>query len=175
MSLLTLAMKPAPRIYVACLAAYNNAQLHGAWIDADQEAEDIWAEIETMLQASPEPDAEEWAIHDFEDFCGIELSEFENIDRIATLGQLIAKHGAAFAVYAAHRGVTEATEEGFLEDYCGEFDSEEDYAETYFRENNEIPEYLDSYIDWEGVANDLFINDFFSANYNGALYIFRRS
>ena len=25
-----------PRIYVACLAAYNNGYLHGAWIDADQ-------------------------------------------------------------------------------------------------------------------------------------------
>jgi antirestriction protein len=25
-----------PRIYVACLAAYNNGNLHGAWIDATQ-------------------------------------------------------------------------------------------------------------------------------------------
>jgi Antirestriction protein (ArdA) len=25
-----------PRIYVACLAAYNNGYLHGAWIDAIQ-------------------------------------------------------------------------------------------------------------------------------------------
>lgn len=28
-----------PRIYVACLAAYNNGSLHGRWIDADQ---DFW-------------------------------------------------------------------------------------------------------------------------------------
>jgi hypothetical protein len=27
----------APRIYVACLSAYNNGHLHGWWIDADQE------------------------------------------------------------------------------------------------------------------------------------------
>lgn len=24
-----------PRIYAACLAAYNSGYLHGAWIDAD--------------------------------------------------------------------------------------------------------------------------------------------
>lgn len=175
MSLLTLAMKPSPRIYVACLAAYNNGKLHGAWIDADQEIEDIWTEIETMLQTSPESDAEEWAIHDYEDFCGLELSESENVDRVSALGQMIAKHGAAFALYAAHKGITAATEEQFLEDYCGESDSEEDYAETYFCENNEIPDYLEMYIDWERVAGDLFINDFFSASYDGTLYIFRRS
>ena len=32
-----------PRIYVACLAAYNNGRLHGRWIDADQSVEDIWS------------------------------------------------------------------------------------------------------------------------------------
>ena len=30
-----------PRIYVACLAAYNNGYLHGAWIDADQGAQAV--------------------------------------------------------------------------------------------------------------------------------------
>jgi len=32
-----------PRIYVACLAAYNSGKLHGEWIDASQTAEDIHA------------------------------------------------------------------------------------------------------------------------------------
>lgn len=175
MSLLTLAMKPSPRIYVACLAAYNNGKLHGTWIDADQEIEDIWTEIETMLQASPESDAEEWAIHDYEDFCGLELSEQENLETVATVAQLIAQHGAAFAVYANHRGLKDATEENFEEDYCGEYDSEADYAEEFYRDCYEIPAHLEMYIDWERVAGDLFINDCFSASYNGTLYIFRRS
>jgi hypothetical protein len=52
-----------PRIYLACLAAYNNGRLHGAWVDADQGADHIWNELRKMLRASPEPDAEEWAIH----------------------------------------------------------------------------------------------------------------
>jgi antirestriction protein len=175
MSLLTLAMKPSPRIYVACLAAYNNGKLYGEWIDADQDADQILEEIQTMLESSPEPDAEEWAIHDYEDFCEITLGESESIERVADLAQMIAKHGPAYALYVSEKGIEHATEEGFLEDYCGEYDSEEDYAEEYFSDTNEIPDYLQMYINWKSVAYDLFIRDFFSAKYNGSLYVFRRS
>jgi hypothetical protein len=33
------------RIYVACLASYNNGILHGAWIDAWQDETAVWDEI----------------------------------------------------------------------------------------------------------------------------------
>ena len=56
------------RIYVACLAAYNNGVLHGRWIDAARGEDHIWEETRAMLAASPIPDAEEWAIHDYEGF-----------------------------------------------------------------------------------------------------------
>jgi antirestriction protein len=58
----------APRIYVACLSAYNNGYLHGWWIDADQEPDALLSDIEEMLADSPMDDAEEWAIHDYENF-----------------------------------------------------------------------------------------------------------
>ena len=51
------------RIYVACLAAYNNGCLHGRWIDAMQGEDHIWLETSAMLAASPVQDAEEYAIH----------------------------------------------------------------------------------------------------------------
>jgi antirestriction protein len=44
-----------PRIYVACLASYNAGTLHGAWIDAAQDADDITAAIAKMLRESPCP------------------------------------------------------------------------------------------------------------------------
>lgn len=44
------------RIYVACLASYNNGVLHGAWIDVDGKDEgDIQEEVAAMLRASPYP------------------------------------------------------------------------------------------------------------------------
>lgn len=39
-----------PRIYVACLAAYNSGHLHGEWINADQDEEDIFADINDVLR-----------------------------------------------------------------------------------------------------------------------------
>ena len=67
-----------PRIYVACLAAYNNGQLHGWWIDAD-DADSVRDQISDMLKASPQPNAEEHAIHDFEGFCGLRVEEYDGV------------------------------------------------------------------------------------------------
>ncbi|KTD66898.1 antirestriction protein [Legionella steelei] len=52
---------PPPSIYVACLASYSNAILHGVWIDATQSEDDIMEEIWEMLDNSTEQDAEEYA------------------------------------------------------------------------------------------------------------------
>ena len=54
------------RIYVACLAAYNNAHLQGRWIDATLGESHITEQTRAMLAASPIEGAEEWAIHDYE-------------------------------------------------------------------------------------------------------------
>lgn len=51
-----------PRIYVACLAAYNNGYLHGAWLSANRDVDEIYAEIQEMLAKSPIENAEEFAI-----------------------------------------------------------------------------------------------------------------
>lgn len=67
------------RIYVACLAAYNNGILHGAWIDATQDEDAIRDEIAAMLKASPVSGAEEYAIHDHEGFEGVPVAEYEGI------------------------------------------------------------------------------------------------
>ncbi len=164
------------RIYVACLAAYNNGILHGRWIDADQDEESIREEIQEMLKESPIPGAEEWAIHDYEGFEGIKLSEYESIEDVARFAQLIEKHGEAYAAYAGFIGEDYATEEHFQEDYQGEWDSEEKFAEDLAEETMNIPEHLQFYIDYEKLANDLFINDYFSAKASNCnVFVFRRS
>ena len=71
---ITPSRRTLPRIYVACLSSYNAGRLHGRWIDCDQTAEEIREEIRLMLEESPEPWAEEWAIHDYEGFGGLRAS-----------------------------------------------------------------------------------------------------
>lgn len=46
------------RIYVACLASYNNGTLYGRWIDAEQDVDAIRAEIAEMLRESKYPNVE---------------------------------------------------------------------------------------------------------------------
>ena len=167
--------KTTPKIYVACLAAYNNGFLHGQWIDANQEAEAIHAEIQDMLAQSPIGGAEEWAIHDYEGFFGLRLSESEDITTVAEIAAMIKEHGAAWCAYADHVGPNYATKEGFEEAYSGEWDSEEDFAEDLARDTMEIPKHLEFYIDYEKFARDLFINDYFSAEAEYCrVYVFRR-
>ena len=62
-----------PRIYVACLAAYNSGRLHGAWINADQKPASLQSEVSAMLKASTLPGAEDFAIQDFEGFEGLHI------------------------------------------------------------------------------------------------------
>jgi len=164
-----------PRIYVACLAAYNNGYLHGTWIDANQDEEAIRTEIQEMLARSPIPNVEEWAIHDYEGFYGLRLSESEDMARVAEMAAMIEEHGEAWAKYAEYQGIEYATKEGFEDAYEGEWDSEESFAENLASEMMEIPEHLEFYIDYEKLARDLFINDYFSVENEGCkVYVFRR-
>lgn len=121
-----------PRIYVACLVAYNDGRLHGAWIDADQDAADLAQEIQTMLTESPEPHAEEWAIHDYEGFGALRLGEYETVERVAAIAAGIAEHGEAFAAWLSYDEDRDPADVSAFEDaFLGEWDSLRSYAEDY--------------------------------------------
>ena len=144
-----------PRIYVACLAAYNNSHLHGAWIDATQDAWGIWNDISAMLAASPIPDAEEHAIHDHEGFEGISISEYTGIETVAKLAAFIAEHGAlGAAIYNDLGGDLGEATEAMTERYLGCYTSLADYMQEVTEESMTIPEALQYYINWEAMARD---------------------
>ena len=68
------------KIYVADLAAYNSGKLHGVWIDATDDLDDIWDQIKKMLAQSPEDFAEEIAIHNYECFSGYHIEQYTGIE-----------------------------------------------------------------------------------------------
>lgn len=145
----------SPRIYVACLAAYNNGFLHGAWIDADQDTDHIRDEIAAMLARSPVKDAEEYAIHDYEGFEGVSISEYAGIDGVARMAAFIAEHGALGAGLLEQFGGDMDQAESTLEDcYHGQFASLADYMEGLTTESVTIPEALRYYVDWQAMARD---------------------
>lgn len=167
-------MTDTPRIYVACLTAYNNGKLHGRWIDATLDPDEIMEEVRAMLAESPEPGAEEWAIHDTEGFAGITIPESASFADVHELASNLEEHGEAFALYVED-GHEWDDVQGFEDAYAGTWDSEEAFAEGYYDGVWDIPEHLTYYIDWEKVARDLFIGDFWSERGpSGALHVFRR-
>src|SRR5487761_1425212 len=103
-----------PRIYVASLADYNAGRRHGVRLDAVQDEEDLQAGVTAMLETSPEPIAEEWAIQDYEGFGSVRLGEYESLATISAVARGIAEHGQAFAAWASYQdGLSEVAPDGF--------------------------------------------------------------
>jgi antirestriction protein len=180
-------MSTKPGIYVACLAAYNSGRLHGHWMDAARSAEKIHADIKDMLRRSPVPGAEEWAIHDYEGFCGLTLGEYENVEEVAALASVIEKHGEAVAHYINNRGrdfVDLGTlGEDFEDAFVGQYESLRGFAEANAEElgfGGLTPGQLEGiwgFVDWDHVAHELTITDYWSADTReggGGVYVFRR-
>lgn len=148
-----------PRIYVACLAAYNNGKLHGRWIDAAQDAKAIRAEISQMLESSPEPMAEEWAIHDYEGFGEYRLSESEDIEEVAAMAAQIVEHGEPYlAALALSSNRAEA--DALMDEYCGQFNSDEAFAEQLLEDGDLLPKDLPAWIhiDWAWTAKEIMMD-----------------
>ena len=144
----------SPRIYVACLAAYNNGILHGAWIDANQEAWAIYDGIRAMLGGSPITDAEEWAIHDYEGFEGIEVAEYAGIEGVAEKAAFIAAHGRLGAELFTYYGSLAEARQALEDRYYGQFESVTDFMQETLEGSTAIPAPLQYYIDWQAMARD---------------------
>ncbi len=185
----------APCIYVACLSGYNNGHLHGCWINANQEPEAIWQEINSMLANSPMPDAHsasgsdvgasEWAIHDYKNFHGLFIDEQHDIEELSLWGELIAEHGKAIAVYiswAKDSLSLEVSASEFASRYCGQWEN----AEAFGLRSDEIEErynwsglesqfyFWSTVIDWEKVGLELELSDaYYYADASPGIYVFR--
>lgn len=147
-----------PRIYAACLAAYNSGRLHGRWIDATQDPEEIQAEISEMLAASPVPDAEEWAIHDYEGFEGARLEEYSGIEKTHALALFIVERGPLGAKVLDHFGGDLEEAQAAFEEYAGAYRSLADFAQEITEQTTEIPPTLVNYIDYDAIARDMELN-----------------
>lgn len=153
-----------PQIYVACLAAYNNGYLHGKWIECTQSADDIREEIAEMLKESPVTKlygeiAEEWAIHDYQGFEGYNVSEWEDIEKLAELAEAMSNSDdpEMFTELLEIRGHSIEEAKEFLEEnYRGLHTDLADYAEELHNDCYEpVPKHLQYYIDWERMGRDM--------------------
>lgn len=172
-----------PRVYVASLSDYNDGRLHGTWLDAAADPDDLADGIHAMLAQSPTPSAEEWAIHDYEGFGPLHLGEYEDLATISQIGKGIVEHGPAYAHWATICGTTERDELArFDEAYRGHWNSVAAYAEELLDDlgieellEREVPEHLQAFVtvDVDGFTRDLeYSGDITASEGDDGVYVF---
>lgn len=132
------------RIYVADLAAYNNGILHGVWINACDDLEDINKQINKMLAGSPEEDSEEIAIHDHEGFEGYSVSEWHDIEELHEVACFIDENpGIGGALLSQFCDNLDEARLAIEESYIGCYESLGDYAQELAEDSCQVPYYID--------------------------------
>jgi antirestriction protein len=143
------------RAYVADLAAYVGGQLIGQWIDLDGlDADQMKAAVQSVIDASPYPGAEEYAIHDWD---GVPSSFGEWPDWEAVAAYVEARQGMnpetleAFEIWHSWAPSDNNDVEDFREAYCGAYQDGAEFA-SYLADELGL-EFENSWpyncIDWE--------------------------
>lgn len=175
------------RFYAACLSSYNAGILHGQWIEATTDVEEMGEAVAAMLKASKAPGAEEWAIHDYDGFFPRGLGEFPGLEVIAKWVEVIEaaeEHGldAEVARKVAenygepHNGEFSEALECITDRYLGTHESLAAYAEHYLDETRGlegVPDTLARYFDFQAFGRDLELGgDIFIIRVEGELRVF---
>lgn len=165
-----------PQIYVACLASYNSGILYGRFIDCTLGSDHVWEEIKDMLKNSTEEYAEEWGIHDYNGFDGLNISENEDIETICELAEaLTGPVGHLISDIYHHMGGTVAQALEYInENYAGEFEDLGCFAMNFYEEiGSEIPKELQYYINWDQMGKDMESNgEIFSTGGYNRVHVF---
>lgn len=134
----------------------------GVFASCCPEIEDAQAKIASMLEP--------------EDFGRLDLSRI-NLEELGELGELIEQHGDVFAKLVYHFGDTEFARTAIEEEYAGQYDTLEGFAEEYMGDSGQladIPDNLHCYFDFEKFGRDLEIGgDIFTIDDdNGMIHVF---
>jgi antirestriction protein len=165
--------KTQPQIYVACLASYNSGILHGKWIIPSSDETELQEQINEVLKTSKQPFADEWAVHDYDNFYN--LGEYPSIEDICKVQNAIEEHGYELVnVYLQYNNDIDSLTD--IEDLCiGHYDSFQQYAEDFLHNCDSfynIPEHLQYYFDYEKYAKDLEQHYYVVESSNYGVFIF---
>ena len=181
-----------PRVWVGCLGCYNAGNLVGEWFDAQDAPTSMdewhdhpnvkggtWVPKFRIPHTHYESGHEELWCFDHENFHGLLTGECSPSEARRLAGMLEESGDpAAFGAYADNEGRDYATVDGFREAFCGEYRSEEEYAQELAEELGYVDDsarWPMTCIDWSHAWNELRIGgDNWSAPAPGGnVYIFR--
>jgi antirestriction protein len=152
---MTTTTKTDAQIYVACLASYNSGVLHGEWITPKADKEELQEQINEVLKSSPIPNAEEWAIHDYDEFPN--LGEYPGIENIIKVQEAIEEHSIETVVgFLEHWSIGDL--ESIGDAYYGEYQNFSEFAQQLAEDTIEGlsgESALARYFNWEAFERDL--------------------
>lgn len=137
-----------PKVYVACLACYNEGRHHGRRMNAD-ELEERWDYAEEHdrqdgvghFNPCNRPFHDEWAIHDYDGVPSI--GEHPDIPHLLAVMRCIEEHGEPFRVWfnldPHNKSHHDDLSEAFQDAYCGEWESPKAFAEDYADDMGLLP------------------------------------
>ena len=164
----------APALYVGTYAKYNSGSLSGMWVDLTTfyDCDDFLNFCNALHADEKYP---ELMFQDFQNmpkafYCesGINAETFGKINDYYKLCQHYDK--AAVDAYIDYNNNFDM--DGFENDFCGEYDSEEDFSREIVNDCYDLEKqmgHLAMYFDYEAFAHDLFITNYV---YNNG-YVFR--
>lgn len=156
------------RVYVGTYGKYNRGSIAGAWLNLSDysDVDEFIAACQELHKDERDP---EYMFQDFENMPGVsgepDMSDIRKwYERAEELAELSDNEIEAVAAYwdEVDNG---AEVSDIIDNYCGKWDSEEDYAEHIFMECDRVPESLINYIDWSKVARDLFFGYHFCSGH----------
>lgn len=146
----------AARIFVACLEDCRNALAHGRWIDADQGAAHIEAEIEKVVASSPT--GGRWGILKYEGFHGLNMGTFARIEDVAHMADMIEISGELAVGLYRKLGCLAQTRKGLEDDYVGQWPTFAAFAESWMdREGHldKIPAPWAGFLNFEAIGRTI--------------------
>jgi len=172
---MTTTTKTDAQIYVACLASYNSGILHGKWITPKADKEELQEQINNILDSSKIANAEEWAIHDYDEFPN--LGEYPGLDNIIKVQEAIDEHGIYVVRAFLDNWLVEDLDH--IDDaYYGEYDNFSEFASQLANDTieglneNHTDSTLARYFDWQAWERDLAYDYHEGAGENGTSLIF---
>ena len=164
------------KIYLTNLGLYNEGILSGEWIELPALDEEIEA---VKLRTGYDEEHEEYFITDYEtDIDGLKIGEYDNIDELNELAELIEEDPdiVAALMYYGYDTAEEIKEHWEDVIYCttpSGWESEESAIGYYYAEEVgclEIPENLKNYFDYEAYGRDIMLEGSFYTAPSGAIY-----
>lgn len=168
-------MSSEPRAWVGCLACYNHGHLSGQWVEGVEAGDAI---------PCNDPTHNEYYVFDLEGYgptLAGECSPEEAQTVAETLTELSDEERPAFFAYVSHGGgygPVDVRLEEFRDSFVGIVWTERDFAEELVDDHGylrDVPDFVARYFDYDTLARDLFMDDYFSVPAPGVrLYVFRR-